>query len=138
MDKIKRMNELVKSFEEKFEIIKQDNRKEVDENKINEERERLKKIARIDEMLGSLPHGETVNNFIEKTTAMPKLGQYNPNYTFLQPHEALDLAIKRVLGSGAPINNLSFYDEINNNMNKMGFTSKSPLDIKSAISNMIK
>lgn len=56
----------------------------------------------------------------------------------LKPEEALNIAIERVLSSGAPINNISFYDEINWHLSKLGFPSKSPLDIKQAILKMVE
>ncbi len=55
----------------------------------------------------------------------------------LKPEEALKIAIERVLSSGAPINNISFYDEINWNLSKLGFPSKAPLDIKQALLKMV-
>jgi hypothetical protein len=56
----------------------------------------------------------------------------------LKPEEALKIAIERVLSSGAPINNISFYDEINWNLSKLNFASKHPLDIKQALFKMIE
>lgn len=56
----------------------------------------------------------------------------------LKPEEALKVAIERVLSGGAPINNVSFYDEINWHLSKLGFPSKLPLDIKQAILKMVE
>jgi len=56
----------------------------------------------------------------------------------LKPEEALNIAIERVLSGGAPINNISFYDEINWHLSKLGFPSKAPLDIKQAILKMVE
>jgi hypothetical protein len=42
------------------------------------------------------------------------------------------------LTSGAPIAEMSFYDEVNWNLNNLGFDSKLPLDIKQTIFKMIK
>lgn len=56
----------------------------------------------------------------------------------LKPEEALHIAIERVLSGGAPINNISFYDEINWHLSKLGFPSKAPLDIKQALLKMVE
>ena len=55
----------------------------------------------------------------------------------LKPEEALKIAIERVLSGGAPVNNISFYDEVNWNLSKLGFPSKAPLDIKQTILGMV-
>lgn len=56
----------------------------------------------------------------------------------LKPEEGLKIAIERVLTSGAPINNVSFYDEINWHLSNLGFPSKLPLDIKQALLKMVE
>lgn len=56
----------------------------------------------------------------------------------LKPEEGLKIAIERVLSSGAPINNISFYDEINWHLSKLGFPSKGPLEIKQALIKMVE
>lgn len=142
-----RMKKLIKSYEEKGEIIKEQLEKS-EENSISLqlEAERNKEIARVDEWInsnnqfsGNVPYvagfGQTVTTHIPQ---MENMSKYNPNYTYLQPAEALKLSIERTLKSGAPINNITFYDEINWNLNNMGFNSKSPLDIKNTILKMIE
>ena len=146
-----RMKQLVDSYEQPNEIIRESEVKSVNKQAIKEESERLKTIARVDEMFSDnkgfakqLPavmgQGQTVNTFIDKTSTDNSNGNqlFNPNYTYLQPHEALVLCIKRTLESGAPISNLGFYEEINWNLNQLGFPSKSPIDIKTAIVKMCK
>jgi len=87
--------------------------------------------------------GETVNSMIDTAdgssysklgdnTAMPAV---NAGVT---AKEALELSIKRTMDSGAPINSIGFYDEINWNLEKMGYPSKLPLDVKSALNDMLK
>lgn len=159
-----RMMELVKSFEEKKEIIKE-KKKSPDQEKIKEEKKRLQEIAKLDEanqfnyftgnvpqVMGNgqtvntifdsknLPAGQTVNTAFQNNASFnPNSNKpYNPNYTYLQPAEALRLAISRVLNSGAAVNNLGFYEEVNRELNILGFDAKSPLDIKQAILKMIK
>ncbi len=136
-----RMKRLVKSFEEKNEILKESTDKKVDENAILKEAERLKEIARLDEWVSNsninvAGQGVTVNSFMPKTEDS-NVKMYNPNYTYLQSNEALSLAIKRAVESGAPINNLGFYEEINWHLNNMGFNARQPLDIKAALKKMI-
>lgn len=138
-----RMQRLVKSFEEKNEILKESKDISFDENAILKEAERLKEIARIDEWVGNpktnqnvTGQGVTVNTFMPRSEDT-NVKMYNPNYTYLQSNEALSLAIKRAIESGAPINNLGFYEEINWHLNNMGFNPRHALDIKTAIKKMI-
>ena len=56
----------------------------------------------------------------------------------LMPEEALRVAIMRVLSGGSPVNNISFYDEVNWHLSKLGFPSKLPLDIKQMILKIIE
>lgn len=163
----KRMIELNKALEEKGEIYLKEDKKPIDENALNEEINRLKKVAKLDEanvsqthpqgglkrsgpglnnptigttvatFMGDMP-GKTVNTFLENPNLYLANKNYNPNYTYLQPNEALRLSISRTLTSGAPVAEMSFYDEVNWNLNNLGFDSKSPLDIKQTILKMIK
>ena len=55
----------------------------------------------------------------------------------LRSDEAFELAIKRALESGAPVNNMEFYEEVNWSLAQLGFPAKSPLDIKNKIVSMI-
>jgi len=151
MDEINRMRQLIKSFELKNEIIRESKGKVIDENAMKTESDRLKTIARVNESFAvdspsfAKPKkyiaGETVNTFMSKddVNQNPNSNKlYNPNYTYLLPSEALELCIKRTLESGAPVNNIGFYEEINWNLNNLGFPSKAPLDIKTAISKFMK
>lgn len=159
-----RMIELVKSFEQKGEIIKE-KVKNVDIKKLEEEKKRLKEVAKLDEanqlnyFTGNVPGnmgtntintafnsknltpGQTINTAFANTNQSynPNTNKpYNPNYSYLQPAEALRLAISRTLNSGAPVNDLGFYEEINRELNILGFNAKSPLDIKQTLLAMIK
>src|ERR1035437_4329556 len=120
-NKSDRMKELVKSFEEKNEVIKDAEFTKINEDILKEESDRLKVIARIDEaafnaqntgqFASKMPYvagaGQTVNTFLPQPAAdsNPKSPDgkkfYNPNYTYLQPSEALRLCIKRAIESGA-------------------------------------
>ncbi len=142
-----RMKRLIESFEEKNEIIKETTEQKVDEGALLKESERFKKIARVDEWITNTKsnqtapftsgHGATVNTFIPNTGAEQNIKMYNPNYTYLQSNEALKLAIKRAIESGAPINNLGFYEEVNWHLNNMGFNAMQPLDIKTSLKKMV-
>jgi hypothetical protein len=140
-----RMKNLVKSFDEKNEILKESTEQKVDESIVLKEATRLKEIARIDEWISNPKinasaftggHGSTVNTFMPSTTDQ-NVKMYNPNYTYLQSNEALTLAIKRAIDSGAPVNNLGFYEEVNWHLNNMGFNSRQPLDIKTSMKKMV-
>jgi hypothetical protein len=141
-----RMQKLVRSFEEKNEILKESNEDSADENILLKESGRFKEIARIDEWVTNPkankvskftgPQSTTVNSFIPSTTDQ-NVKMYNPNYTYLQSNEALALAIKRAIESGAPINNLGFYEEVNWHLNNMGFNAMQPLDIKTSLKKMV-
>lgn len=138
-----RMQRLVKSFEEKNEILKESKEVSFDENAILKEAGRLKEIARIDEWIANprtnqnvTGQGVTVNTFMPSTEDI-NVKMYNPNYTYLQSNEALSLAVKRAIESGAPINNLGFYEEVNWHLNNMGFNARQPLDIKTVLKKII-
>lgn len=141
-----RMKKLIKSFEEKNEVLKESTEKIVDKNAISKETERLKEIARIDEWIANpkqnltnqnnVSYGTTVNTFIPSHQEQ-NVKMYNPNYTYLQSNEALSLAVKRAIESGAPINNLGFYEEVNWHLNNMGFNARQPLDIKTMLKGMV-
>ncbi len=138
-----RMQRLVKSFEEKNEILKESKEVTFDENAILKESGRLKEIARIDEWIANPKINQNVTGQdVTVNTFMPSsedanVKMYNPNYTYLQSNEALSLAVKRAIESGAPINNLGFYEEVNWHLNNMGFNARQPLDIKTALKKII-
>jgi len=156
-----RMVNLVHAFEKKDEIIKEHKEKPVDKQSLEKETERLKHLSthRMNEAFGAPQinalgfnnhiHGQSVTSFIknEPETVLsvsdnnnnPNTNKpFNPNYTYLHAGEALRLAISRVLNSGAPVNNLGFYEEVNWNLNNMGFNSQPALSIKQAVLKMLK
>lgn len=165
--KDQRMIDLNNALDEKKEIYLKENKKKINETALDNEIKRFKKVAKLDEanvakthpqgglyksgpglnnttigtsvatFMGDMP-GKTVNTFLENPNLYLANKNYNPNYTYLQPNEALRLSISRALNSGAPVAEMSFYDEVNWNLNNLGFDSKSPLDIKQTILKMIK
>jgi hypothetical protein len=81
----------------------------------------------------------TVNSIADdkNITQQQPWGNMKGSTGALKPEEALKIAIERVLSSGAPVNNISLYDEVNWNLQKLGFDAKLPIDIKNAILKMI-
>ena len=55
----------------------------------------------------------------------------------LKNDEAFEIAIKRTLESGAPVNDMDFYEEVNWGLAQLGFPAKNALDIKNKIFSMI-
>jgi len=142
------MLELMKSFENSNEIYK-NNSKESNQKKISEEYIRLQKLISRETnsdfkekdfknenyyMAGNFNtggRGQTVNSILDDTlgvgvqSKMPK-----PEKQSLQPQEALVVCIGRTLKSGAPVNSIDFYEEVNWNLANLGFPAKNPVDIK--------
>lgn len=81
--------------------------------------------------------GRTVNSIVDQMYDNPATA-YKPIRQPLQPEEGFELAIKRALKSGAPVQDMGFYDEVNWNLQSLGFSAKNPLDIKNAILKMIE
>jgi len=82
--------------------------------------------------------GRTVTSIIDNMYSNPTQYQgAQGNNIKLKDNEALDVSIKRTLQSGAPVNNIAFYDEVNWNLAQLGFPSKLPQDIKEAILNLM-
>lgn len=147
----KRMLEIAKSLEESHEVYK-DNAKEVDKNKILQESERLKSLISKDTnadfkevnenyyiagKFGTGGRGRTVNSILDDYKDNPVVKTPKVAPSNLKPDEALEVCIKRVLKSGTPVNNISFYDEINWNMMNLGFPAVNEIDIKQAILSLI-
>jgi hypothetical protein len=137
---IDRMKQLNETYQKRGEFIKESKGKEVDEKVLQEEADRLKKLSSHRTTLkenGGIPfmgmkqagQGETVNTFLP---TIPDSAR-NSSFSYIKPEEALDISIKRAIESGTPINNMGFYDEVNWILNNLGFDSKNPMDIKSAM-----
>lgn len=152
-----RMRKLTESFKEKGEVFK-DQRQETNAEKLKEEYKRLSSLAS-GEKTAALKESEqggfmggteqsggfrgvnqpkSVTSIIDNLYSNPTMYQgAQGNATAIKDNEALELAIKRTLNSGAPVNNIAFYDEVNWNLANLGFPSKLPQDIKTAILKMI-
>lgn len=138
---IERMKQLNETYQKRGEFIKEETNKTIDENKLSEESERLKKLSnhRLIKEYGNdgIPfmgmkqagQGETVNTFLP---TIPDSAR-NSSFSYIKPEEALEISIKRAIESGTPVNNMGFYDEVNWILNNLGFDSKNPVDIKTAL-----
>lgn len=143
-----RMLKLTQSFGQKGEIFKE-KRDETNAEKLSEEFRRLSSLASgentsaIKESQGDVGYpgtnqGRTVTSIVDNMYNNPTQYQgAQGNNIAIKDNEALGIAIKRTLESGAPINNIAFYDEINWNLAQLGFPSKLPQDIKTAILKMM-
>lgn len=136
LNKDKRMLDILNKMNKKDIVIKEETEKKVDKEALKKEYDRLKQIN--ERFLGVSPlmgvAGQTVNSI---STTQDKVNPINTKIG-ITAKEAFEISIKRVLESGAPINNIGFYDEINWNLQRMGHASKNPLDIKSAINDLLK
>ena len=149
------MIKLSQSFDKKGEIFKE-NREKTNSEKITEEFKRLSELASgvktsaIKESMdgGFMGGSENVgfngltqsqgfnsitDNFSNSTMYQGAKG----NNVALKDGEALGISIKRTLESGAPVNDINFYDEVNWNLSQLGFPSKLPQDIKTTIINLM-
>jgi len=85
---------------------------------------------------GTGGQGKTVTTF--QDSQIPDASQSTKaEPSGLKPEEALSISIQRVINSGAPINNISFYDEVNWNLMNLGFPAVEALKIKEIIASMI-
>jgi hypothetical protein len=153
-----RMRKLTKAFGTKGEIFKED-REETNAEKLQEDYKRLSELA-TGEKTGAkiqeaqqgafaggteqsggyhgVNQGKTVTSVIDNMYSNPTQYQgAQGNNIAIKDTEALEIGIKRTLNSGAPINSIAFYDEVNWNLAQLGFPSKLPQDIKAAILKLI-
>jgi len=80
--------------------------------------------------------GKTVNSLVDDMFDHPSAPQ-TPIKKPLDSEESFEICIKRTLKSGDPVNNISFYDEVNWNLAQLGFGAKNKMQIKNALSKMI-
>lgn len=145
----KRMLEVMKSLENKKEVFKESTR-EVDEKEILAEQKRMREILTGEKNLdfqnenyyiaGSFNtggQGKTVNSFIDsqQNSSFAKAPKTQPSD--LKPEEALEVCVKRTIKSGKPINNISFYDEVNHNLMNLGFPAVDSIKIKEYLIELI-
>ena len=139
-----RMLKLTQSFGQRGEIFKEE-RDETNAEKLSEEFKRLSSLASGENTAAlkesqqdigypGTNQGRTVTSIIDNMYNNPTQYQgAQGNNIAIKDSEALEISIKRTLNSGAPVNNIAFYDEVNWNLAQLGFPSKLPQDIKTAI-----
>lgn len=72
------------------------------------------------------------NDYVQKFGAMSAVGGS------IKPSEALVIAIMRALESGAPVNNIGFYDEVNWHLKNLHSSSVQPIVIKETLLKLLK
>lgn len=143
-----RMKELLKSFKNSKEnwIDKKDSQ---NEEKINEDFKKMKKNLFREKtnsffqenylstaawsktngkMVSDIGKGEAIGD-----TEIPGVSSWS-----LTSDEAGEVALKRTLESGSPINDMDFYDEFNRYMMRLRQNPLNPIDIKNLILKKIK
>jgi hypothetical protein len=120
------------------------------EQRLREEYEKMKKAAnhipgeedRLEENQYAtsasvgMHRGRSVNSLVDDYEQ--KHGGNNAISASIKPAEAIDLALKRTLDSGAPVNNMGFYDEVNWHLQTLGNPAQQPIIIKEAIRKLLK
>lgn len=149
-----RMKDLVEFFKKKNEIFvskKEDNESTTTNEGLQKEYQRLKNLSSPDRNsdfkegfvssgdwnMGGGNRARTVSSIVDQMYENPAV-MYKPTRQPLNPEEAFNLAIKRTLKSGAPVNDVGFYDEVNWQLMSLGFPAKSPLDIKNALLKLVE
>lgn len=80
--------------------------------------------------------GRSVNSMVDDYVS--KYGGMNSVASAIKPSEALVIAIMRTLESGAPVNNMGFYDEVNWHLQTLGNPSQQPLIIKNTLLKLLQ
>jgi hypothetical protein len=120
------------------------------EQKLRQEYEAMQKRAlhvpgaedRIDERQyftpgsAGLGRGRSVNTLVDDYAK--KYGGLDGTASTIKPAEALEMALSRTLNSGAPVNNMGFYDEVNWHLQTLGTSTVQPIAIKEALGKMVK
>lgn len=146
----KRMLKIVDSFSKKNEILKE-SRELTNSEKLTEEYKRLSDLAsgrntgaiRESDQGAFMGGNSPMDGGAGQRGSVNSIGTFNQypgatgNLVALKDGEAIDISIKRTLESGAPVNNISFYDEVNWNLAQLGFPSKLPQDIKNNLLKLI-
>ena len=154
-NKESRMIELTESFGQRNEIYLKSKAKKDSSIKLAEEKKRMLTLLspktndvfkEASQGFGFSGNGDQFNTGRNKTvtTIIDDLNKDNAGNRVkaskvpLQSDEAFEIAIKRTLKSGAPINNISFYDEVNWQLMGLGFSTQNPIDIKNMIAKMLE
>ena len=142
-----RMRSLVKFFAQKDEIFV-DKKEKINEDILAQEYKRLKDLGSgkmnadfkenygVSNDWGLGGKGMTVNAMMTNMNNNSPVA-FKPIKQPIKSEEALVIAIKRTTESGAPVNNLDFYGEVNWQLTQLGFPARNPLDIKTKLISMI-
>ena len=142
-----RMIDLVKLYEKKNEIFSKDSR-HINNDSLTKEYGRLKDLtsdsrnADFKENYNNSSsydnggQGMSVNSIAQNTYNNPAVS-FGAIRQPLKTEEAFDIAIRRSVDSGAPVNNMGFYEEVNWHLAQLGFASRSPLDIKTKLISLL-
>jgi hypothetical protein len=138
----KRWTKLLIAFESKEEVIKEEKEININEDILKEEFSQFRKLSNQGQLYKgtqfSANPGQTVNSIITQGNNTDSPPPFKNISTNLQPHEALKISVQRTIDSGAPINDIDFYDEVNWNLVNLGFTAQSAVMIKEAIAAMLE
>jgi len=133
-----RMRELVKSFNSKQEVYKTES-DNLNEEEIKKDMARIKKNLNAEDVNENFySQGGTNTGMKSLNTVSNVISGEEANGANLRPEEAVSVSLMRTLESGAPLNNMGFYDEINWHLSRLGHGSKNPIDIKQEILKLIK
>jgi hypothetical protein len=80
--------------------------------------------------------GRSVNTLVDDYTQ--KYGALKSQSSIVKPSEALVISIMRTIESGAPVNNMGFYDEINWHLARLGQPAVQPIAIKEELKKLLK
>lgn len=80
--------------------------------------------------------GRSVNTLVDDYAQ--KYGSIQSQAAIVKPSEALVISIMRTIESGAPVNNMSFYDEVNWHLARLGQSSVQPIAVKEELKKLLK
>jgi len=125
-------------------------KKTLEEQRLQKEYEKMRKAAthipgaedRIDENQYWSPatpgfgRGRSVNTLSDDYAQ--KYGSVEAQAAIVKPSEALTISIMRAIESGAPVNNMGFYDEVNWHLARLGQPSVQPIAVKEELKKLLK
>jgi hypothetical protein len=134
-----RMKDLVKSFNSKQEVYKTET-DHLNEEEIRADMDRIKKNLNAEDVNENFYSQGGTNTGMKSLNTVSNVvtGAEDSVGSTLRPEEAVKISLMRTLESGAPVNNMGFYDEINWHLSRLGHAAKNPIDIKEEVLRLIK
>lgn len=137
-------------WENKNKMAEETRKETLAEQKLREEYEKMRKAAshipgaedRLDENQYWSPatpgfgRGRSVNTLSDDYAK--KYGSVEAQAGIVKPSEAIVIAIMRAIESGAPVNNMGFYDEVNWHLARLGQAAVQPIAIKEELKKLLK